>query len=180
MDLVAIAIMVPVVIPVVIAIMMLLSPFPIPALFRSPPALVVAMLAMSFGFPSGVVDGFRRPVGAIYIGSSMLGAPGEQRDEQRRSEEKRGQSLHVGVLSIRNNTVQRCRAKMTSCSSRVGNVPTWLFGATAFVSRRLVEAAGVEPASEIAVSRENPCSVQFRMFSPQTLRTDKMRLKLVR
>jgi len=44
----------------------------------------------------------------------------------------------------------------------------------------MVEAAGVEPASEIAVSRENPCSVQFRMFSPQTLRTDKMRLKLVR
>ena len=45
---------------------------------------------------------------------------------------------------------------------------------------KLVEAAGVEPASEIAVSREDPCSVQFRMFSPQTLRTDKMRLKLVR
>jgi len=44
----------------------------------------------------------------------------------------------------------------------------------------MVEAAGVEPASEIAVSRENPCSVRFRMFSPQTLRTDKMRLKLVR
>jgi hypothetical protein len=44
----------------------------------------------------------------------------------------------------------------------------------------LVEAAGVEPASEIAVSRENPCSVRFRMFSPHTLRTDKMRVKLVR
>ena len=44
----------------------------------------------------------------------------------------------------------------------------------------LVEAAGVEPASEIAVSRENPCSVRFRMFSPHTLRTDKMRIKLVR
>jgi len=43
-----------------------------------------------------------------------------------------------------------------------------------------VEAAGVEPASEIAVSQESPCSVRFRMFSPQTLRTDKMRLKLVR
>ena len=48
------------------------------------------------------------------------------------------------------------------------------------INKLLVEAAGVEPASEIAVSRENPCSVQFRMFSPQTLRTDKMRLKLVR
>ncbi len=44
----------------------------------------------------------------------------------------------------------------------------------------LVEAAGVEPASEIAVSQESPCSVRFRMFSPQALRTDKMRLKLVR
>ena len=44
----------------------------------------------------------------------------------------------------------------------------------------LVEAAGVEPASEIAVSQESPCSVRFRMFSPQTLRTDKMRQKLVR
>jgi len=28
----------------------------------------------------------------------------------------------------------------------------------------MVEAAGVEPASEIAVSRENPCSVRFRGF----------------
>ena len=44
----------------------------------------------------------------------------------------------------------------------------------------LVEAAGVEPASEIAVSQENPCSVRFRMFSPHALRTDKMRIKLVR
>ena len=44
----------------------------------------------------------------------------------------------------------------------------------------MVEAAGVEPASEIAVSQENPCSVRFRMFSRQALRTDKMRLKLVR
>ena len=47
-------------------------------------------------------------------------------------------------------------------------------------SLKLVEAAGVEPASEIAVSRENPCSVRFRMFSPQALRTDKMRRRLVR
>ena len=44
----------------------------------------------------------------------------------------------------------------------------------------MVEAAGVEPASEIAVSQENPCSVRFRMFSPHALRTDKMRVKLVR
>ena len=44
----------------------------------------------------------------------------------------------------------------------------------------LVEAAGVEPASEIAVSRESPCCVRFRMFSPLELRTDKMRQKLVR
>ncbi len=45
---------------------------------------------------------------------------------------------------------------------------------------KLVEAAGVEPASEIAVSQESPCSVQFRLISPLTLRTDKMRQKLVR
>ena len=44
----------------------------------------------------------------------------------------------------------------------------------------MVEAAGVEPASEIAVSQESPCCVRFRMFSPHTLRTDKMRMKLVR
>jgi hypothetical protein len=43
------------------------------------------------------------------------------------------------------------------------------------VFRMLVEAAGVEPASEIAVSQESPCSVRFRMFSPPALRTDKMR-----
>jgi hypothetical protein len=48
------------------------------------------------------------------------------------------------------------------------------------INKLLVEAAGVEPASEIAVSQENPCSVRFRMFSPHTLRTDKMRIKLVR
>jgi hypothetical protein len=44
----------------------------------------------------------------------------------------------------------------------------------------LVEAAGVEPASEIAVSQERSCFVRFRMFSPLALRTDKMRQKLVR
>jgi hypothetical protein len=44
----------------------------------------------------------------------------------------------------------------------------------------MVEAAGVEPASEIAVSQENPCSVQFREVSLHALRTDKMRVKLVR
>ena len=44
----------------------------------------------------------------------------------------------------------------------------------------MVEAAGVEPASEIAVSQESPCCVRFRMFSPHALRTDKMRMKLVR
>ncbi len=44
----------------------------------------------------------------------------------------------------------------------------------------MVEAAGVEPASEIAVSQECPCSVRFRMFSPAGLRTDKMADKLVR
>jgi hypothetical protein len=29
-----------------------------------------------------------------------------------------------------------------------------------------VEAAGVEPASEIVVSQETPCSVEFQRFAP--------------
>ena len=44
----------------------------------------------------------------------------------------------------------------------------------------MVEAAGVEPASEIAVSQESSCFVRFLVFSPHALRTDKMRIKLVR
>ena len=48
------------------------------------------------------------------------------------------------------------------------------------INMLVVEAAGVEPASEIAVSQECPCSVRFRMFSPPGLRTDKMADKLVR
>jgi hypothetical protein len=32
------------------------------------------------------------------------------------------------------------------------------------INMLVVEAAGVEPASEIVVSQENPCSVQFRRF----------------
>jgi hypothetical protein len=43
----------------------------------------------------------------------------------------------------------------------------------------LVEAAGVEPASEIVVSQETPCSVRSIVSLP-ALRTDKKRLKLVR
>jgi hypothetical protein len=44
---------------------------------------------------------------------------------------------------------------------------------------RLVEAAGVEPASEIAVSRETPCVVCSE-DSLQALRADKKHLELVR
>ena len=44
----------------------------------------------------------------------------------------------------------------------------------------MVEAAGVEPASEIAVSQESSCFVRFRLISLPALRTDKMRRKLVR
>jgi len=43
-----------------------------------------------------------------------------------------------------------------------------------------VEAAGVEPASEIDVSQEYSCFVRFLLVSLPTLRTDKMRRKLVR
>ena len=44
----------------------------------------------------------------------------------------------------------------------------------------MVEAAGVEPASEIVVNKETPCSVAFRKVSRCALRTDKMRALLVR
>jgi hypothetical protein len=44
----------------------------------------------------------------------------------------------------------------------------------------MVEAAGVEPASEIIVSQESSCFVRFLLVSPPELRTDKMRRKLVR
>ena len=44
----------------------------------------------------------------------------------------------------------------------------------------LVEAAGVEPASEIVVSQESSCFVRFLLVSLPTLRTDKMRRQLVR
>ena len=44
----------------------------------------------------------------------------------------------------------------------------------------MVEAAGVEPASEIVVSQESSCFVRFLLVSSPELRTDKMRRKLVR
>src|ERR1035437_9540290 len=44
----------------------------------------------------------------------------------------------------------------------------------------VVEAAGVEPASEIAVSQESSCFVRFLLDSPPELRTDKIRRELVR
>ena len=47
-------------------------------------------------------------------------------------------------------------------------------------NRLLVEAAGVEPASEIVVSQESSCFVRFLLVSLPTLRTDKMRRQLVR
>ncbi len=40
----------------------------------------------------------------------------------------------------------------------------------------MVEAAGVEPASEILVSKETPCVVAFRLVSCDALRTDKIRI----
>ena len=44
---------------------------------------------------------------------------------------------------------------------------------------KLVEAAGVEPASEIVVSQETPCVVTS-VISLSALRSDKKRWKLVR
>ena len=40
----------------------------------------------------------------------------------------------------------------------------------------MVEAAGVEPASEIQVGKETPCVVAFRLVSCDALRTDKIRI----
>ena len=48
------------------------------------------------------------------------------------------------------------------------------------INMLVVEAAGVEPASEIAVSQESSCFVRFLLDSLPELRTDKMRRKLVR
>jgi len=48
-----------------------------------------------------------------------------------------------------------------------------------FEKRWLVEAAGVEPASEIVVSRETPCVV-YSVNSLPALRIDKKREELVR
>jgi len=42
-----------------------------------------------------------------------------------------------------------------------------------------VEAAGVEPASEIGVRKETPCSVAFHWISQSALRSDKIRRMLV-
>jgi hypothetical protein len=47
------------------------------------------------------------------------------------------------------------------------------------INEILVEAAGVEPASEIVVSRETPCLVHS-VNSLHALRIDKKRMKLVR
>jgi len=58
--------------------------------------------------------------------------------------------------------------------------PTLFVRKLLIISKLLVEAAGVEPASEIAVSRESPCCVRFDWIRSRRLRTDKMRRKLVR
>jgi len=42
----------------------------------------------------------------------------------------------------------------------------------------MVEAAGVEPASEIVVNRETPCSVAFIWISRTVLRSDKIYVAL--
>ena len=58
--------------------------------------------------------------------------------------------------------------------------PTLFVRKLLIISKLLVEAAGVEPASEIAVSRESPCCVRFDWIRSRRLRTDKMRRELVR
>ena len=75
----------------------------------------------------------------------------------------------VGQRAQRTNYVQNC-ASVLPLEDKLLKIS----------NLELVEAAGVEPASEIAVSQESSCFVRFLVFSPHALRTDKMRIKLVR
>ncbi len=75
----------------------------------------------------------------------------------------------VGQRAQRTNYVQNC-APVLPLEDKLLKIS----------NLELVEAAGVEPASEIAVSRESSCFVRFLVVSPHALRTDKMRMKLVR
>src|ERR1700722_8939218 len=78
------------------------------------------MFAMGFGFPSGVVNSFRRAIGAIHICLSMLGAADENGDHQRRSEDHQSKSFHLNSFLMWGPTpFPRCPREMTSCSSPV-------------------------------------------------------------
>ena len=63
-----------------------------------------------------------------------------------------------------------------SCDKRPGGVEATdsmvdgLVGGSSMGCEVLVEAAGVEPASEIAVSRESPCCVRFDWVRSTTLK----------
>jgi hypothetical protein len=63
---------------VAIVVVVLFPPLPILALLSPLAAFVVAMLAMRFCLPGGVVDSLRGTVGAIYICSSMFSATGQK------------------------------------------------------------------------------------------------------
>ena len=74
----------------------------------------------------------------------------------------------VGQRAQRTNYVQNC-ASVLPLEDKLLKIS----------NLELVEAAGVEPASEIEVSRETPCVV-YSLHSQPALRIDKKRLKLVR
>jgi len=77
--------------------------------------------------------------------------------------------MEVGQKAQRTNYVQNCTSilPMEDKLLKISNL-------------ELVEAAGVEPASEIVVSQECSCFVRFVLGSLLALRTDKIRQKLVR
>ncbi len=93
--------------------------------------------------------------GAVSRKSAAGGVAGKDRKQHRAptSSGEIARKMEVGQKAQRTNYVQNCTSilPMEGKLLKISNL-------------ELVEAAGVEPASEIVVSQENPCSVQFRGF----------------
>jgi len=85
--------------------------------------------------------------------------------------------LPSGEIARRTEVGQR--AQRTNDLQNCASIFPWEDKLLKISNLGLVEAAGVEPASEIVVSQETPCSVRSIVSLP-ALRTDKKRLKLVR
>ncbi len=92
----------------------------------------------------------------------------------------RAETLRPSRVAFTGQAVSAVQRKHDNSSSTCG-VSDFLEASKVLIIKRdkLVEAAGVEPASEIVVSRETPCVVYSEISLPQ-LRTDKKPRKLVR